>query len=530
MRESEFCIPTSNKAVISITPNWYDRRALDTRSNYALYSSLSHLANLCQTSPKVRESLACDGGLEQLIRILKQGKLCRVPDVFQLSKWQQSLLCVVNIGVRGSESVRTRVIEAGVVPVAITILCNALEHIINYHRSAAEVTRSLRHGDDLMRESRSNVRVSHSNGRVERLRSDEVISVSSDRSNEQRNPSPVTLTRHESNQSSRHENETARRLQAETMTIRRGSGSLLQQDPSGGPTHDIPLRRSRRPAMPSAFIAQSQHRQQSRYLTPYTDSDTNDSDETQSSTNPILMQRTDQPPHQMDSELRSPPRVSDNHSRIHDDPNTSNLGSLRSLGLSMSPNGPSSAAQAESGLPHVVTYTVTNPSNRKPTTWDQDVILCLRLLAYLSKYSHLRLEFSKSYDVPRLRQNLKQFEMHYNSSFRGVFEQMNEELSDALQIPFNVFHLVEKFTMRIHAQESTYWAGVIMRNSCRRHEQGGIRQCAYLECGIWETQNRQFAKCRRCRRTKYCSKACQSKAWIGHRYWCSSSSLPPESS
>lgn len=41
-------------------------------------------------------------------------------------------------------------------------------------------------------------------------------------------------------------------------------------------------------------------------------------------------------------------------------------------------------------------------------------------------------------------------------------------------------------------------------------------------CGKWETFPREFAKCRRCRKAKYCGKECQSTAWSeGHRFWCS---------
>ena len=41
-------------------------------------------------------------------------------------------------------------------------------------------------------------------------------------------------------------------------------------------------------------------------------------------------------------------------------------------------------------------------------------------------------------------------------------------------------------------------------------------------CGKWETFPREFAKCRRCRKAKYCGKDCQSTAWSeGHRFWCS---------
>lgn len=42
-------------------------------------------------------------------------------------------------------------------------------------------------------------------------------------------------------------------------------------------------------------------------------------------------------------------------------------------------------------------------------------------------------------------------------------------------------------------------------------------------CGKWETYPREFAKCRRCRKAKYCGKECQSTAWSeGHRFWCNS--------
>ncbi|CAO3595514.1 unnamed protein product [Absidia cylindrospora] len=116
---------------------------------------------------------------------------------------------------------------------------------------------------------------------------------------------------------------------------------------------------------------------------------------------------------------------------------------------------------------------------------EEDILLSLQLLAYLSKYPHIRQTFHSNYR-------------------------------------HNVFSVVEKFTHRIHPQTIIYWAGVIMRNACRKDEsQGGIRQCAYMHCGKWERYPREFAKCRRCRKAKYCSKTCQSRAWAeGHRWWC----------
>ncbi|CAL9735407.1 MYND-type zinc finger protein Mub1p [Monosporozyma servazzii] len=85
----------------------------------------------------------------------------------------------------------------------------------------------------------------------------------------------------------------------------------------------------------------------------------------------------------------------------------------------------------------------------------------------------------------------------------------------------NIFPLVEKFTVTPeNAQDVIYWSSVIMRNSCRKNEVAGVRQCANFTCGKWESYPREFAKCRRCKRTKYCSRKCQLQAWTYHRFWC----------
>lgn len=109
----------------------------------------------------------------------------------------------------------------------------------------------------------------------------------------------------------------------------------------------------------------------------------------------------------------------------------------------------------------------------------------------------------------------------------------NEFVKKDGEKPYNIFPLIEKFTAKSSSSRHTpvpsspqqgdmqYWAGVVMRNLCRKDDsKGGIRQCAYWQCGKWEEFTRQFAKCRRCRRTKYCSKECQKGAWGSHRFWC----------
>jgi hypothetical protein len=151
---------------------------------------------------------------------------------------------------------------------------------------------------------------------------------------------------------------------------------------------------------------------------------------------------------------------------------------------------------------------------------DEDVLMSLQLLAYVSKYCNLRTYFQKSHLVPKLKISTELLEGEASTS--KAAEEEEEELEEyELPDDFNIFPLVEQFTVRHHTSDMQYWASVVMRNLCRKDDsRGGIRQCAYYQCGRWEEYARQFAKCRRCRRTKYCSKECQKSAWVFHRHWC----------
>uniref|UniRef100_U9TZN2 MYND-type domain-containing protein n=1 Tax=Rhizophagus irregularis (strain DAOM 181602 / DAOM 197198 / MUCL 43194) TaxID=747089 RepID=U9TZN2_RHIID len=334
MRESNFSFPSQNRASVCITAALYDRRALDCTAILPLINSLTHLTYLTSTSPRIREILTMDGGLERLVRILKTTK---VNDKRSGWKWSMAFQCVANVGVRGSETIRTRVVDAGMVPVIITVLDNflkALDHV-------------------------------------------------------------------------RLEKEQQQLLAAQLLSTQHPSLITTTTTPS--------------PSMPlaAAFVGALENGNASNTI-------------------------------QMSEDLRP------------------------------------------SQLPSNTNNNSTNPTSQSSTLEidvlyrEEDILLSLQLLAYLSKYPHLRATFHTAYP------------------------------------PHNVFSLVEKFTHRLHPAEIQYWAGVIMRNACRKDEaRGGIRQCAYMACGKWESYPREFAKCRRCRKAKYCSKACQSKAWSeGHRWWC----------
>ena len=154
---------------------------------------------------------------------------------------------------------------------------------------------------------------------------------------------------------------------------------------------------------------------------------------------------------------------------------------------------------------------------------DEDVLMSLQLLAYVSKYCNLRRYFQNSHLVPGLKigKQLMLLDGEVPPTDEPLAFEDDPDNEYLLPQDLNIFPLVEKFTVRHHSQDMQYWAGVVMRNLCRKDDsRGGIRQCAYYECGKWEEFTRQFAKCRRCRRTKYCSKECQKSAWVFHRHWC----------
>ncbi|KAJ3501532.1 hypothetical protein NM208_g16915 [Fusarium decemcellulare] len=196
--------------------------------------------------------------------------------------------------------------------------------------------------------------------------------------------------------------------------------------------------------------------------------------------------------------------------------------------IGLSPNRPTMTTPPQPPMPSTTVprylldrHFVPNPQMLAAMPREEDVLMSLQLLAYVSKYCGLRSYFQKSHLVPRLKIGK---ELAVLDGEEQVPEEYDEDADDEeylLPNDFNLFPLVEKFTVRYHSTDMQYWAGVVMRNLCRKDDtRGGIRQCAYYQCGKWEEYTRQFAKCRRCRRTKYCSKECQKSAWAFHRHWC----------
>ena len=124
---------------------------LDTNSPLPLPTSLIHLNDLTSTLHRIRKILMQDGGLERLVRLLRDfcfappppenptaiyglspPSVARPPPIPVLNpknfdrhaayRFSLALQCVVNIGVRGSEPIRSRVVQAGTLDVVGCIL------------------------------------------------------------------------------------------------------------------------------------------------------------------------------------------------------------------------------------------------------------------------------------------------------------------------------------------------------------------------------------------------------------------------
>jgi hypothetical protein len=598
MREVNFSIPNSNKASVGITTALYDRRALDCTSTLPLINSLSNLAYLTTSSARIRDILTVDGGVERLVCILKEGRSKK--DVMECWKWNLAFQCVVNIGVRGSEGVRTRVVEADMVPVIATILDNYVKVIDKCREKAdAEYKRSARqHGPSAkLYAHRANELLLAGHG-LERIRRQapppiEIPPTLRDPTTEHTPlpafslsspPERTTFTRtHHQNRSTDSRtpvfgSSTPRASilnpplitsvptmdgTPNTFGIRpvRDSDRL----PSMLPSLPAELSRPDSPTTPSApnnlqserhllMRRRPERRPSIRHqLSMSGDSDDGPSDE--ADVNGSGGGPADDPVVGMEDEIsmqdivETEALINAGVSPVRLEPPASDPPDVDALSLARSAMESSMINHTNQGTANLTISPIQNlnaittsppPMQLNPYARyvqersvnngaissmprDEDVLMCLQLLAYVSKYCNLRSYFQKSHLVPKLKvpaAELLMFNDDPTSSSKALPE---EELEHEYLQPddFNIFPLVEKFTVRHHTGEMQYWAGVVMRNLCRKDDaRGGIRQCAYYQCGKWEEYTRQFAKCRRCRRTKYCSKECQKSAWVFHRHWC----------
>lgn len=613
MREVNFSIPNVNKASVGITTALYDRRALDCTSTLPLINSLNHLAYLTTSSGRIRDILTVDGGVERLVCILKQG---RSQEQMEKWKWNLAFQCVVNIGVRGSEAVRTRVVEADMVPVIASVLDNYVKVIDRLkekadaendrlypgrrsgHRSGSRSSRRHESNDEvtdatLTRRQPPPPAITIPPSVPLRLRSRTYDSptpmeISPTRQSTPASPpgsSHSTATRQERTNmgnislTPRHHHHRSDGLRS--PSVRAAQPPPIDADHLHEAARELGLRPVRdadrlpsmlpsvsqgvtsqpeSPTTPMAPIlapAQTGNRERRRAAlrqeASVVDFDDAEADQSPAEMDqegaaqegePMVDIQTEDLTNQdtMLNLVAQPPELRNDAGSEAPEVETFTLphapaqdGSIIQTNIRSPPAttqaGHSSAATIVSASP-IRSATVSrfslpqsaHAAVQAATPREDDVIMSLQLLAYVSKYCNLRTYFQNSHLVPALEigANLRLLDQDAEAA-QIEAEAAKHAATEEYLLPddYNIFPLVEKFTVRHHSTDMQYWAGVVMRNLCRKDDsRGGIRQCAYYKCGKWEQFTRQFAKCRRCRRTKYCSKECQKQAWVYHRHWC----------
>jgi hypothetical protein len=574
MREVNFSIPSANKASVGITTALYDRRALDCTSTLPLINSLNHLAYLTTSSARIRDILTIDGGIERLVVILKEG---RSKDLMSMWKWNLAFQCVVNIGVRGSENVRTRVVEADMVPVIATILDNyiqVMERVAKRSAAAAHSTRT--------RESRSSSFAARRSATPQTI--DAVPNTHSGQADVRGHASQASRQQahgrhhHHAHHHHHHHHHENRQIFPTYNVSRDPTGlqpiptmnaampgefglqpvrdvdRLPSMAPVGGPSQPASPTTPNLPATVTAYYADRVVPRATRpsirhqRSTSGGESDDGNTDEmgpqapAVNRNEPIvdiqsggdmerdsMLDSADEPMALALPESQDEAETFNITHRSPIDGSRVNPGGPVTPVMGFSPNQPTAVNPPLSitgSLQMSSRYLVDGSASVVPSSMprEEDVLMSLQLLAYVSKYCNLRSYFQNSHLVPKLSIDRELHLLDDNSKHRHTHANASkqEEIEEYL-LPddFNIFPLVEKFTVRHHPPDMQYWAGVVMRNLCRKDDsKGGIRQCAYYECGKWEEYQRQFAKCRRCRRTKYCSKECQKSAWVYHRHWC----------
>jgi hypothetical protein len=618
MREVNFSIPNVNKASVNITTTLYDRRALDCTSTLPLINSLNHLAYLTTSSARIRDILTVDGGIERLVCILKEG---RSKDLMEMWKWSLAFQCVVNIGVRGSEAVRTRVVEADMVPVIATILNNYIK-VVDKVRSRNEPEPEKQAFSKESKPSSSQDVSARATPMDVDIQPESTAQPESHRRRQAPPPSieipqpfyqdsqitdsdamdvtsppraPMTSPPERSSFGQEVHNHRANdgrlpRASHRLRSMQPLATAVPSMDTTDGfglrPVRDTERLPSMLPGLQTGIVSQpdspttpsgplhSQPRSlpqtiaaRQRPLIRQHQSASGESDDANGEDSTMGDDSAmGQPaetivglPNRMEldsvdeRETAMLDDVSTNHDLTVTDPSeeggpeveTFNITHRSTVDGSIINNG---NTQTNGGLALSPTQATNNPNSPTlaPSPYalylrdrnapaaqgvltsmprDEDVLMSLQLLAYVSKYCNLRAYFQSSHLVPKLKIDRELHLLDDNADPSSPVD-MCEEEDDEYLLPddVNIFPLVEKFTVRHHSKDMQYWACVVMRNLCRKDEaRGGIRQCAYYKCGRWEEFQRQFAKCRRCRRTKYCSKDCQKSAWVYHRHWCHTS-------
>lgn len=529
MRETTHRSVILNKPVITITSTVYDRRALDTNSNIPLINSLNHLTYLTSNSSKVRETVSNDGALERLVCML-HGCFLNLNDLLEYDlgkiskherarnihkektlamcswKWTLAFQCLVLTGTRGTEQIRKQVVSSGVLPLLATVLDNYFIYHKNFDfvkgcpihmsfRSLAsrEVYMFLRNGTDESYEQYMSYLIG-----TEFDSEEELVEYFKD---QELLLSTMTVP---SDFSDIWDTNTDDSKQA-TSEIPLMNSGFFRLDSEQIPVISIPREFYMGKIIPKqddviwslqllAFISKYTYMKDQLQNVNIVDSLSFRSivDKVQKRLDLLgfIPKGLDIiPPSPMDINMEHLHNVLDFKGMDIDDPFLLELEHIQQNCIALE-NASDKQLQLQNP------YKFYNIDEVIPGSDVSERIVL---------ENSLKERFNKKWKYEKISKELDE----------TTWNAMNSVVT------LNLFPLVERYTVtNENPNDMIYWSSVIMRNSCRKNEITCVRQCANFACGKWESYPRQFAKCRRCKRTKYCSRECQLTGWIYHRYWC----------
>ena len=583
MRETNYRSVTANKPVVTITSTLYDRRALDIVSDIPLINSLNHLTYLTSNSAKIRDIIANDGALERLVGILHNcyfshleishqketlaSKYIRA-DLMEIKqrqallawKWTLAFQCLVLTGTRGSELIRNRVVSAGVLPLLVTVLDNYLLYSKNYDFvngtylsfDFKKMNLDSRDSYELLKKSDKETFKEY----LTNLIGEGIFHLPEDVDHFDETLLKRKLTR-----------ETDFGLLWETICDGVIPNDVYKSNPFMDVGEIIPdvliprefyvgrivpkqddviwslqllafiskytymkkslqevvpdERLSFRPIIDKVRQRLIMNKGKSLPLPMFnnksSDIDRTESNESTDSSTDKFELEIENPNISIDSDyqnvLASAKSPFSFSLEIHTDIEK-NISDDNDIDME------SSISENEDSF-LIELQTVASICDEQKSIHNTEEKMCevtdpFKYLGFkmkpdtkmsrIEKEQFLKDNFVKNWKYGELSMNIDNHDIHPK----------NSDLPN-----LNLFPLVEKYTVTSdNPKDVIYWSSVIMRNSCRKNEATGVRQCSNFSCGKWEEYPRQFAKCRRCKRTKYCSRKCQLKAWTYHRYWC----------
>lgn len=540
MRDSNQKCIQANRPVVTITSTVYDRRALDINSNIPLINSLNHLTYLTSNSGKVRETLANDGALERLVAILHG---CYIPlfdllglDLKHVSKhkraqsiWQQkkkamcawtwtlAFQCLVLTGTRGTEQIRKKVVMSGVIPVLTTVVDNYLiyhkkyDHLkggpidINLSSLESEKTYKLLRKDENETYAeymeyitgRDPLRLSNDHDFVGEDLLRPSMTIPSDfieiwnGGTPSRTESSKGKRKEKSNSTDSNETETTDKYNIEDT----GFGNEDYQALCISVPRDFLLGRVV-PKQDDVIWSL----QLLAFISKYT-----------------YMKQQLQNVELVES-LSFRSIVERVRKRLAEKERANKCESTPPADIEMQDTfSEETAATDDPFLVELQSVVESCKQFGMEAVADGDQ-------SFQKGYRHFNSSISEGHSQPRAvleRKLVDDFKDKWD--YCALTTDLDDETWSYVNSreSLNLFPLVERCTVNHeNPHDMVYWSSVIMRNSCRKNEVTGVRQCANFACGKWEEFPRQFAKCRRCKRTKYCSRDCQLNAWTYHRYWC----------